>query len=133
MIDGKKVAVVLGGGGMKGLAHIGALKALHRHGIVPDEYIGTSVGSFIAAMAAGGLSADQIEDIGLSIRRPDILDYDWLGPPSGPASPGPPPPPCGGKPPPDFSRRPPPVDRGDDLRKPLYITSVDLGSMQEVI
>src|SRR5450631_3304873 len=79
MIDGKKVAVVLGGGGMKGLAHIGALKALHRHGIVPDEYIGTSVGSFIAAMAAGGLSPEQIEDIGLSIRRHDILDYDWLG------------------------------------------------------
>ena len=72
MIDGKKIAVVLGGGGMKGLAHIGALKALHRHGIVPDEYIGTSVGSFIAAMAAGGLSPDQIEDIGLSIRREDI-------------------------------------------------------------
>jgi NTE family protein len=79
MIDGKKIAVVLGGGGMKGLAHIGALKALHRHGIVPDEYIGTSVGAYIAALAAGGLSADQIEDIGLSIRRGDILDYDWLG------------------------------------------------------
>ena len=43
-----KISVVLGGGGMKGLAHIGALKALHRHGIVPDEYIGTSVGSYIA-------------------------------------------------------------------------------------
>src|SRR6185295_1793555 len=74
-----KVSVVLGGGGMKGLAHIGALKALHRHGIIPDEYIGTSVGSYIAALAAGGLHPDRIEDIGLSIRRRDILDYNWLG------------------------------------------------------
>src|SRR5882672_6460985 len=79
MIDGKKVAVVFGGGGMKGLAHIGALKALHRHGIIPDEYIGTSVGAFIGAMAAGGLSPDQMEDIGLNLRRKDILDYDWMG------------------------------------------------------
>jgi NTE family protein len=130
MIDGKKVAVVLGGGGMKGLAHIGALKALHRHGIVPDEYIGTSVGGYICALAAGGLSADQIEDIGLSIRRHDILDYDWLG--------------LlwkrglsrslyRGKALHDFFRRTIPVDRWDDLRKPLYVTSVDLGSSQEVI
>ena len=74
-----KVAVVFGGGGMKGLAHIGALKALQRHGIVPDEYIGTSVGSYIAAMAAGGFTGDQIEEIALGIRRRDILDYNWLG------------------------------------------------------
>jgi NTE family protein len=130
MIDGKKVAVVLGGGGMKGLAHIGALKALHRHGIVPDEYIGTSVGSFIAAMAAGGLSPEQIEDIGLSIRRHDILDYDWLGLlwRRGASRSL-----YRGKALHDFFRRTLPVDRWDDLRKPLYITSVDLGSMQEVI
>ncbi len=115
---------------MKGLAHIGALKALHRHGIVPDEYIGTSVGSFIAAMAAGGLSPEQIEDIGLSIRRHDILDYDWLGllwrRGSSRSL-------YRGKALHDFFRRTLPVDRWDDLRKPLYITSVDLGSMQEVI
>jgi len=115
---------------MKGLAHIGALKALHRHGIVPDEYIGTSVGGYIGALAAGGLSPDQIEDIGLSIRRHDILDYDWLG--------------LlykrglsrslyRGKALHDFFRRTLPIDRWDDLSKPLYVTSVDLGSGREVI
>jgi len=115
---------------MKGLAHIGALKALHRHGIVPDEYIGTSVGGYIGALAAGGLSAEQIEEIGLSIRRRDILDYDWLG--------------LfwkrglsrslyRGKALHDFFRRTIPIDRWDDLSKPLYVTSVDLGSSQEVI
>jgi len=115
---------------MKGLAHIGALKALHRHGIVPDEYIGTSVGGYIGALAAGGLSAEQIEEIGLSIRRRDILDYDWLG--------------LlwkrglsrslyRGKALHDFFRRTIQIDRWDDLPKPLYVTSVDLGSSHEVI
>src|SRR5262245_24361242 len=112
--SGMKVAVVLGGGGMKGLAHIGALKALHRHGIVPDEYIGTSVGSYIAAMAAGGLTADQIEEIALGIRRRDILDYNWLGLIMRP----------GrsrslyrGKALHDFFRRTIPIDRWEDLKK----------------
>jgi NTE family protein len=125
-----KVSVVLGGGGMKGLAHIGALKALHRHGIVPDEYVGTSVGSYIAALAAGGYHPDQIEDIGLSITRRDILDYNWLGLIMR----------AGrsrslyrGKALHDYFRRTIPVDRWDDLKYPLYVTSVDLGSMQEVI
>jgi NTE family protein len=125
-----KVSVVLGGGGMKGLAHIGALKALHRHGIVPDEYVGTSVGSYIAALAAGGLHPDHIEDIGLSIRRHDILDYNWLGMffrPGRTKSL------YRGKALHDFFRRTIPVDRWDDLKTPLYTTSVDLGSMQEVI
>jgi NTE family protein len=125
-----KVSVVLGGGGMKGLAHIGALKALYRHGIMPDEYVGTSVGSYIAALAAGGLHPDHIEDIGLSIRRHDILDYNWLGmflrPGRAKSL-------YRGKALHDFFRRTIPVDRWDDLKKPLYITSVDLGSMQEVI
>ncbi|HZE96769.1 MAG TPA: patatin-like phospholipase family protein [Planctomycetota bacterium] len=130
MIDGKKVAVVFGGGGMKGLAHIGALKALHRHGIVPDEYIGTSVGAYIGALAAGGLSPEQIEDIGTSIRRHDILDYDWMGllwnRGSSRSL-------YRGKALHDFFRRTLPIDRWDDLQKPLYITSVDLNSAQEVI
>lgn len=125
-----KISVVLGGGGMKGLAHIGALKALYRHGIVPDEYVGTSVGSYIAALAAGGLSPEHIEEIGVSIRRKDILDYDWLGMICRP----------GrarslyrGKALHDFFRRTLPIDRWDQLRRPLYVTSVDLGSMQEVV
>lgn len=130
MIAGKKFTVVMGGGGTKGLAHIGALKALHRFGLVPDEYVGTSVGSYIAAMAAGGLTALEIEEVGLSIRRSDILDYDWLG--------------LlwrrgrnrslyRGKALHDFVRRTLPVDSFDRLKWPLYITSVDLGSATEVI
>jgi NTE family protein len=79
MFQGKRVSLVLGGGGLKGLAHIGVLKVLARYGIVPDEYVGTSVGSIVAALAAGGLMPEEIERIALQIRKPDILDYDWKG------------------------------------------------------
>jgi NTE family protein len=130
MLEGKKVSVVLGGGGLKGLAHIGALKALHRYGIVPDEYVGTSVGAYIAAMAAGGLTPDEIEAVGLSIRKQDILDYDWMG--------------LlwrrgrsrsiyRGKAMHDFFRRTLPVDRFDALPTPLYVTSVELNGAREII
>jgi len=79
MFQDRRVSLVLGGGGLKGLAHIGVLKVLARYGIVPDEYVGTSVGSIVAALAAGGLMPEEIERIALQIRKPDILDYDWKG------------------------------------------------------
>ncbi len=115
---------------MKGLAHIGALKALHRHGLIPDEYVGTSVGGFIAALAAGGMSPSQMEEMALSLRAKDILDYDWktlLFRRSRARSL------YRGKALHDFVRRTLPEDRFDRLRHPLYITSVDLGTGQEVI
>lgn len=130
MIDGKKFTLVLGGGGMKGLAHIGALKVLHRYGLVPDEYIGTSVGSFIAAMAAGGMTPAEIEEVGLNIRPEDILDYNWIAlllHRSRARSL------YRGKRLHDFIRRTLPVDRFDQLMFPLYITSVELDNSREVI
>lgn len=75
----RHVSVVLSGGGMRGLAHVGVLKVLARHGIVPDSYIGSSVGSLIAGMAAGGMMPEDIQGVALSLRRRDLLDFDWLG------------------------------------------------------
>jgi len=130
MEDGRKLAVVLGGGGMKGLAHIGALKVLHRWGFVPDEYVGTSVGSYIAALAAGGLPVPEMEQIALSIRQEDILDFNWWGllTRRGRSSSL-----YRGKAVHDFFRRTLPFDRFDQLIKPLFITSVDLDSGREVV
>ncbi|MBX5475554.1 MAG: patatin-like phospholipase family protein [Clostridia bacterium] len=52
-------ALALGGGALKGAAHIGVLSVLEEAGLEPDIYTGTSVGSLVAAMAAGGArSAD---------------------------------------------------------------------------
>lgn len=130
MLDGKKVTVVLGGGGMKGLAHIGVLKALRDWGIEPDEYIGVSVGSFISALAAGGLTPDEIEDVGLNVRRDDIVDFNWLGllwKRGGTRAL------WRGKAFHDFVRRKLPVDRFEDLRKPLYMLAVNLTRGEEVI
>ncbi|MBI2875805.1 MAG: patatin-like phospholipase family protein [Candidatus Tectomicrobia bacterium] len=64
---------------MRGLTHIGVLKALERLGIRISEYVGTSVGSLIGAMAAAGVSPQEMEKWALSIRRKDLLDFDLRG------------------------------------------------------
>ncbi len=130
MIQGRKFAVVLGGGGLRGLAHIGALKALHRFGLIPDEYVGASVGSLIAAMAAGGMKPEEIEEVALTLRPEDILDYQWLRLLWRRARARSL---CRGKALHDFVRRVLPEDRFDRLLLPLYVTSVELDSAQEVI
>lgn len=56
-----KVGVVLSGGGAKGLAHIGVLKALEENNIPIDYIIGTSMGAVIGAFYASGMSPDEIE------------------------------------------------------------------------
>ncbi|HEX7899166.1 MAG TPA: patatin-like phospholipase family protein [Planctomycetota bacterium] len=125
-----RIALVLGGGGMRGLAHVGVLRALLRRGLTPDEYIGTSAGAYVAALAAGGLSPDEIRDIALSIRRQDLLDYDWLGLlwKRGRARSL-----YRGKALHDFIRRTLPCDRFADLPHPLYMTAIDLGGAGEVV
>ena len=58
--------MVLSGGGAKGLAHIGVLKALEENEIPIDYVVGTSMGGIIAGAYAAGMSPNQIEDIALS-------------------------------------------------------------------
>ncbi len=55
-----KIGLVLSGGGAKGLAHIGVLKALEEAGITPDYITGTSMGSIIGSLYAIGYSADEL-------------------------------------------------------------------------
>ena len=62
----QKVAVVLSGGGSKGLAHIGVLKALEEKGVPIDYIAGTSIGAIIGGLYASGYSPDSIEKIFLS-------------------------------------------------------------------
>ena len=58
-----RTALVLSGGGAKGLAHIGVLKILDSLGIVPDLIVGTSMGSVVGAMYAAGYTGKQIDSI----------------------------------------------------------------------
>jgi NTE family protein len=67
-----KIGVTLSGGGAKGLAHIGVLKAIDSAGLKVDYVTGTSMGSIIGALYACGYSADTIEKMARTI------DWDLL-------------------------------------------------------
>lgn len=58
---GKKVGLALGGGGVRGLAHIGVLKVLEEDGIEPDLIVGTSAGALIGGAYASGMTPRDIK------------------------------------------------------------------------
>lgn len=62
-----KIGLALAGGGAKGLAHIGILKAIDSAGLKVDYITGTSMGAIVGSLYAAGYSGKQIEDITLSI------------------------------------------------------------------
>ncbi|MFT3739243.1 MAG: patatin-like phospholipase family protein [Breznakibacter sp.] len=64
-----KVGLVLSGGGAKGLAHIGVLKAIDSAGLKIDYIAGTSMGAIIGGLYSAGYSGNQIETI--------ANDIDW--------------------------------------------------------
>lgn len=62
-IGRKRVAVVLSGGGAKGMAHIGVLKVLEKAGIPVDIVTGTSMGSIIGGLYAIGYNANALDSM----------------------------------------------------------------------
>lgn len=58
-----EIALALGGGGIKGLAHIGVIHRLVQEGYIIKSISGTSAGGMIGAMYATGLSSHEIMDI----------------------------------------------------------------------
>jgi len=67
------IGLTLSGGGAKGLAHIGILKAIDSAGLNIDYLTGTSMGSIVGGLYAAGYSADSIEKIARSIHWEDLL------------------------------------------------------------
>jgi NTE family protein len=61
-----RLALVLGGGGPRGFAHVGVLKVLEANGIEPDLVVGTSIGAMIGALYANRMPATEIERIALA-------------------------------------------------------------------
>ena len=59
----KSVAVVLSGGGAKGVAHIGALKVIEEAGIPIDYIVGTSMGSIIGGLYSIGYTPCQLDSM----------------------------------------------------------------------
>ena len=68
-----KLALVLGAGGARGIAHIGVLEELEKHNIKPDLIVGSSIGAIIGAMYADGQSANQIKEKILKMKRADLV------------------------------------------------------------
>ncbi len=62
----QKVGLVLSGGGAKGAAHIGVIKALEEEGIPIDYIAGTSIGAIIGGLYAIGWTTGQMEEVILS-------------------------------------------------------------------
>jgi NTE family protein len=72
--DRAKIGYALGGGGARGLSHIGVMKVLEEHGIYPDVIAGTSMGALVGALYASGLRAGDIERaLRLDLRRLAML------------------------------------------------------------
>jgi NTE family protein len=66
-----KLALVLSGGGARGVAHVGVLKVLEELHVVPDMVVGTSMGAVVGGLYAAGWRPDQIEEL--------VRTVDWEG------------------------------------------------------
>lgn len=71
-VSGQEIGLVLSGGGAKGLAHIGVIRALEENEIPIDYITGTSMGAIIGALYASGYTPDEMEDI---IRTPEFFSW----------------------------------------------------------
>ena len=67
-----RIGLVLSGGGARGFAHVGVLKALERAHVRIDAIAGTSMGAIVGGLYASGMSADQLE------RELSKIDWDAL-------------------------------------------------------
>ncbi len=69
-IHSPRVALVLGGGAARGLAHIGVLEVFEREAIKLHSIVGTSMGGLVGALSATGLKARDIAEIARGFRFP---------------------------------------------------------------
>ena len=68
------LALVLGGGASRGFAHVGAIRELERAGYSPRIVVGTSAGSFVGALYAGGNDGDALLQIAEGMREDELRD-----------------------------------------------------------
>jgi NTE family protein len=125
---GDRVSVVLGGGGIKGLAHVGVWQALEEAGVAAAAIVGTSIGALVGACISGGMGWRDLAPLALALRREDIVRIDrrvvWVNGVrlasvfrGGPLR--------------DYIARALPVTDWNALRIPLQINAVDLESGEE--
>jgi NTE family protein len=72
------LALVLGGGGSKGLAHLGAIRELEAAGIRPDLIVGCSAGAMVGALYADEPGLKEIDKVLLNLKRSDLIDTSFF-------------------------------------------------------
>ena len=118
----KKIGLALSGGGARGFAHIGVLKALAEHNIPIDLVAGTSAGSFVGGALASGMSAGDITEMGRKISWFGVSGFSYS--PRGllsNAALG------------TFIEQNFPVNRFEDLKIPFAAVACDLETGDEVV
>ena len=73
-----KVALVLGGGGSKGLAHLGVLYELEQVGIHPDLIVGCSSGGIVGALYADDPHVKRLEPLLIGLKKSDLIDFSFF-------------------------------------------------------
>lgn len=110
--NNKQIALVLSGGGVKGYAHIGLIKALEENGIFPSIVSGTSFGAIVGAYYCAEFSADEtfailkkakfIDPFSLTFKKAGIINIEKLT---------------------EFYSKDFPTDSFEALKRKLYVTS----------
>ena len=131
-VDGgseQAVWLVLGGGALKGLAHIGAWKAVQEAGVPVAGIVGTSIGALVGAAFAGGRTVDEMEGFARALKRSDIIRLNgravWINGIRAESV-------FRGRPLRRYIRRLLPTERWSELRIPTVVNVVDLGSGETV-
>lgn len=127
--DRPRIGLVLGGGGLKGFAHIGVLEVLQAAGIRPVTTAGSSIGALIASAYTTGTPVARMRERALQIKRKDLFRVNTAGLARGLRSPS-------------FYAAEPlqaliasviPDRRFDELTQPLLVSTVDLEHGMQVM
>ncbi|MEN1784216.1 MAG: patatin-like phospholipase family protein [Bacteroidota bacterium] len=74
-LQGKSIGLVLSGGGIRGMAHIGFIKAMQEHGLKAGAVSGTSVGALVGALYANG---NTVEDMLQFFKDTPLFQYNYF-------------------------------------------------------
>lgn len=80
VLQKKRIALVLGGGGAKGMAHVGVIEELEKAGIVPDIIVGCSAGAIVGGLYAANPDAGALKTLVLNGKKDDVISVsmeDW--------------------------------------------------------
>jgi NTE family protein len=117
------ITLALGGGGARGVAHLGVLRVLEREGFRVRAVAGTSIGAIVGALYAYGLSADQLENLFSNVEQSKLFGWPLS---DGPGL-------LGVRGITEFLR----VSLNDasfsDLKMPCAVVAVDLNSNREIV